>query len=62
MKNLKVPYKVIDAEGVYLYTEDARLIDSISSWWCMIHGYKHPVLSEAIKRQVDLFSHVMLAG
>ena len=28
----------------------------------MIHGYKHPVLSEAIKRQVDLFSHVMLAG
>ena len=62
MKNLKVPYKVVDAEGVYLFTEDARLIDSISSWWCMIHGYKHPVLSEAIKRQVDLFSHVMLAG
>ena len=62
MKNLKVPYKVLDAEGVYLFTEDARLIDSISSWWCMIHGYKHPVLSEAIKRQVDLFSHVMLAG
>ena len=43
MKTMKAPYKIIDAEGVYLYTEDQKLIDSVSSWWCMIHGYKHPV-------------------
>jgi len=28
----------------------------------MIHGYKHPVLTEAIKKQADRFSHVMLGG
>lgn len=62
MKTMKQPYKIIDAEGVYLYTEDQKLIDSVSSWWCMIHGYKHPELTEAIKTQADHFSHVMLGG
>lgn len=62
MKTMPQPYKIIDAKGVYLYTKDNEMIDSISSWWCMIHGYKHPVLTEAIKKQADKFSHVMLAG
>lgn len=62
MKTMKPPYKIIDAEGVYLYTEDQKLIDSVSSWWCMIHGYKHPALTAAIKEQADHFSHVMLGG
>lgn len=62
MKTMKEPYKIIDAEGVYLYTEDNKLIDSVSSWWCMIHGYKNPEITEAIKNQADKFSHVMLGG
>ena len=62
MKTMKQPYKIVDAKGVYLYTEDQKLIDSVSSWWCMIHGYKHPELTEAIKTQADHFSHVMLGG
>ena len=53
MKTMKDPYKILDAEGVHLYTKDQKLIDSISSWWCMIHGYKHPELTEAIKEQAD---------
>ncbi len=62
MKTMKAPYKIIDAEGVYLYTEDAKLIDSISSWWSVIHGYKNPALTAAIHKQADNFSHVMLGG
>ena len=62
MKTMKDPYKIIDAEGVYLYTQDQKLIDSVSSWWCMIHGYKHPELTAAIKEQADRFCHVMLGG
>lgn len=42
MKTMRSPYKIINAEGVYLDTEDRRLIDSVSSWWSVIHGYKHP--------------------
>lgn len=62
MKNMKAPYKITDANGVCLYTEDKELIDSVSSWWSVIHGYKHPELNQAIISQVEKFSHVMLGG
>ncbi len=62
MKTMKDPYKITDAEGVWLFTEANRMIDSVSSWWSVIHGYKHPVLTEAIRSQAEHFSHVMLGG
>ena len=62
MKTMNTPYKIIDAEGVYLYTEDQKLIDSVSSWWSVIHGYKHPELNKAIETQLNKFAHVMLGG
>ena len=62
MKTMKEPYKIIDAQGVWLKTPEREMIDSISSWWSVIHGYKHPALTEAIKVQADAFSHVMLGG
>ncbi len=62
MKTMPAPYKIIDANGVYLYTADQKLIDSVSSWWCMIHGYKHPELTAAIQQQAGKFCHVMLGG
>ena len=31
MKTMKTPYKIVDAQGVNLYTEDQKLIDSVSS-------------------------------
>jgi len=56
-------YQVVSAKGVYLKLADGReLIDGMSSWWCAIHGYNHPVLNEAAKNQIDKFSHVMFGG
>lgn len=62
MKTMQAPFEIVDAEGVYLYTKEHKMIDSVSSWWSVIHGYKHPVLNEAIIEQVGKFSHVMLGG
>lgn len=62
MKTLGTPYKIIDAEGVFLHTEKGKMIDSVSSWWSVIHGYRHPVLTEAIRSQASRFSHIMLGG
>ena len=62
MKTMKSPYQIVDAQGVYLYTEDQKLIDSVSSWWSVIHGYKHPELNKAMEGQIEKFSHVMLGG
>ena len=62
MKTMKSPYKIVNAEGVYLYTQERKLIDSVSSWWSVIHGYKHPELDHAIEAQLKQFAHVMLGG
>lgn len=62
MKTMKEPWKIVDAEGVYLDTGEKKLIDSVSSWWSVIHGYKHPELNQAILSQTEKFSHVMLGG
>lgn len=62
MKTMQAPFEILDAEGVYLYTKEHKMIDSVSSWWSVIHGYKHPALNEAIIEQVGKFSHVMLGG
>ena len=60
----KVPtYQVDSAEGVYLNLKNGnRVIDGMSSWWCMIHGYNNVTLNKAIKSQIDKVSHVMFGG
>ena len=56
-------FPVVGADGVRLTLNDGRrLIDGMSSWWCIVHGYNHPDMNAALKRQVDQFSHVMFGG
>jgi adenosylmethionine-8-amino-7-oxononanoate aminotransferase len=47
--------KLYDYEGKFYY-------DTISSWWCNVHGHAHPAIREAIKQQVDELEHVLFAG
>ncbi len=54
---------VTGAEGVRIRLADgSELIDAMSSWWCAIHGYRHPLLDQAVRRQVESVSHVMFGG
>lgn len=56
-------YVVEKAEGAEIILKDGtRLIDGMSSWWCVIHGYSHPVLVEAARQQCNKMSHVMFGG
>lgn len=56
-------YPVRHASGCRLYLEDGRqLIDGMSSWWAVIHGYNHSYLNEAIQAQLGKMAHVMFGG
>lgn len=59
-----VPTHLVEsAEGVYLNIAGGRrVIDGMSSWWSVIHGYNHPTLNQAMKAQIDRVSHVMFGG
>ncbi|HMG65716.1 MAG TPA: aminotransferase class III-fold pyridoxal phosphate-dependent enzyme, partial [Streptosporangiaceae bacterium] len=61
------PYPVESASGVRLRMAQPvegrdELIDGMSSWWSAIHGYRHPVLDEAVRDQLGRMSHVMFGG
>jgi adenosylmethionine---8-amino-7-oxononanoate aminotransferase len=55
------------ASGVRISLDDGadgtvEAIDAMASWWCMIHGYRNPVLDAALHEQIDAYSHVMFGG
>ncbi len=50
-------------QGVWLEDlEGKRYLDAISSWWVNVFGHNNPIISAAVKQQLDTLEHVMLAG
>jgi adenosylmethionine---8-amino-7-oxononanoate aminotransferase len=71
------PYSTIGAEAlapvvatgahgawltVDLHGRPVEVLDAMSSWWTAIHGHGHPVLDEAVTRQLATMNHVMFGG
>ena len=58
------PVRLVEsAEGTRLrIAGSGEVVDGMSSWWCAIHGYRHPVLDAAAQRQLAAMSHVMFGG
>ena len=57
------PLAVVAARGVRLELADGReLVDGMASWWCAVHGYRHPVIDAAVREQLGRMAHVMFGG
>lgn len=56
-------YYVDSCHGCKIKLHDGKeLVDGMSSWWCVIHGYNNPELNEAAQNQIAKMSHVMFGG
>ena len=54
---------VDSAEGSVIRLADGReLVDGMSSWWAVVHGYNNPRINAAISAQLKKMSHVMFGG
>lgn len=57
------PILIKSAKGIKLYDFFGKwYYDTISSWWCNLHGHNHPHIQKAIKDQIKKVDHVMFAG
>lgn len=63
MKVAPAPIAVTGADGARLRLADGReLVDGVSSWWTVCHGYNHPHIRAAVAAQLQAVPHVMLGG
>lgn len=54
---------VSHGRGAWLFdTEGKRYLDAISSWWVNLFGHANPRINAALKDQLDMLEHAMLAG
>ncbi len=55
--------EAIKTKGTKIYLKNGqKLIDGISSWWAVSHGYNHPYIDKKIRQQLKQIPHLMLAG
>jgi len=62
-KTAMPPLAISHARGNYLFDHDGNnYFDAISSWYTCSYGHTNPVLTQALKDQVDQLHHVVFAG
>ena len=63
LKNTPARFLAKTAHGTTIETADGlKLIDAVSSWWCMAHGHNAPEIVDAIQKQSEKMCHVMFGG
>ena len=63
LKNTPARFLAKEAHGTTIETVDGlKLIDAVSSWWCMAHGHNAPEIVQAIQKQSEKMCHVMFGG
>jgi adenosylmethionine-8-amino-7-oxononanoate aminotransferase len=63
MKTASPPLAAAKTNGTRITLADGReLVDGIASWWTACHGYNHPHIRAAVRKQLEAMPHVMLGG
>ena len=63
MKHVDLPPLATKTKGCKITLKNGtKLIDGISSWWSVCHGYNHPYMIKKTKQQLKKMPHIMFAG
>ncbi len=63
LRNTPARFLAKKTHGTTIETADGlKLIDAVSSWWCMAHGHNAPEIVKAIRKQSEKMCHVMFGG
>ncbi|MDA9818298.1 adenosylmethionine--8-amino-7-oxononanoate transaminase [Flavobacteriaceae bacterium] len=63
MQQAPTQLQVSRTKGSKIFLENGKiLLDGVAAWWSVAHGYNHPHISQAIKKQLRDFPHIMMAG
>lgn len=60
--NQKENIVVEKAQGVWLHTNNGKILDAVSSWWVNLFGHANPTVANAIAKQASELEHVIFAG
>lgn len=60
------PVVAVGARGAWLTLvhdgREVQVLDAMASWWTAVHGHGHPMLDDAVIRQLATMNHVMFGG
>jgi adenosylmethionine-8-amino-7-oxononanoate aminotransferase len=57
------PLVISRGKGIHVSDSAGQeYIDAVGSWWVSSFGHNHPVISAAIKKQLDAIEHILMAG
>ncbi len=63
MKTAGPPLPVVATRGSRLILDNGQeLVDGLASWWTACHGYNHPHIADALRKQIEAMPHVMFGG
>lgn len=62
MKNPLKCFGAVKTDGNYIYLENKKVLDAMSSWWCEIRGYNNEQINEVACSQIHKMAHVMFGG
>jgi adenosylmethionine-8-amino-7-oxononanoate transaminase len=57
------PLIIEEGKGAWIKDVDGKwYIDGVSSLWVNVHGHRHPVIDNAVKKQIDKIAHSTMLG
>jgi adenosylmethionine-8-amino-7-oxononanoate aminotransferase len=57
------PLVIVKGKGIKIFDADGQAYyDTVSAWWCNLHGHAHPAINRGVEKQLKQLEHILFAG